>query len=63
MEVSGGPVGQNRSGTASQNGCHQMPFPGEEAVANAVDALLNAMQASGVSSLSCQIPIQVRQLP
>ena len=63
VEVSGGPVGQNRSGTASQNGCHQMPFPGEEAVANAVDALLNAMQASGVSSLSCQIPIQVRQLP
>jgi hypothetical protein len=63
VEISSGPMGRNRSGTRRQDGGKQMSFPWEKAVSNGIDALLNAVEASSVSSLSRQVPVEIRQLP
>ena len=63
MEVRSGSMRQNRSWTTGENSREQMSFPRNEAVPNGVNALLNSVKAPSVSSLPCQIPIQVRQLP
>jgi hypothetical protein len=63
VEVGSGSMGQDRSRAAGENGREQTSFPGKEAVPNGVNALLNTVEASRVSSLPCQVYIQIRELP
>jgi len=63
VEIRGRAMGQNRSGTTGEHGREQMSLSGKEAVTNGVNALLNTVESSRVSSLPCQVSIQIRELP